>query len=148
MSVPFFSICKACRKYKTWALTMGEKEEEGGKKTRMEGNLFYTILAKGRAKCCQFVMHNQVFALREWSGKKVLHKASRFIRFHPIARVPRGPDCRLVRMNNVLLMCPFLFILLSSTFLAGFFPCPHSFPFADLNTFKLAEPFLFPKIDK
>lgn len=28
MSVPFFSICKACRKYKTWASTIEEKEEE------------------------------------------------------------------------------------------------------------------------
>lgn len=143
MSVPFFSICKACRKYKTWAFAIEEKEEE--KKTRMQGNLFYTILAKGKAKCCQFVMHNQLFAFREQSGEKFFHIVSRFIRFHPVARVPRGPDCRLVRMNNVLLMCPFFFILLSSTFPAGFFPYPHSFLFADFNTFKLAESFLFPK---
>lgn len=69
MSVPFFSICKACRKYKTWASTIEEKEEE--KKTRMQGNLFYTILAKGKANCCQFVMHNQLLAFREQSREKL-----------------------------------------------------------------------------
>lgn len=123
------AFAKACRKYKTRASTIEEKKEE---KKKMQGNLFYT---KGVAKCCQFVMHNKLFALMEQSGETLFHIVSRFMRFHLIARVSRGPDCRLGRMSNVLLMCPFLFILLSSTFPAGFFPNPHSFPFADFNTF-------------
>lgn len=68
MSVPFFSICKACRKYKTWASTMGEKEEEGKKKNKNAGKLILHNLGKGQSKVLS-VCHAQsslCFKRVEW----------------------------------------------------------------------------------
>lgn len=108
---------------------------KGGEEKNKNAGKTYFTQSRQRAKCCKFFMHNELFSFREQSVEKPFHIVARFIPFHPIARVPCGPDCRLLRMNNALLICPFLFFVLSPTFLACFFPYPHLFPFADPNLF-------------
>lgn len=71
-------------------------DRKAGRKRQEETN--FASLAKGTAKCSQFVMHNWFLAFREQEKKAVFScKVFALSDSASLPKTHRGTDCRIVR---------------------------------------------------